>query len=141
MQLSSRFTVAVHTLLVIHVFGKTEKVTSEFIAASVNVNPVVIRRTLQSLKAAGMVGVKAGSGGASIVKDLHDISLLDVYRAAGCVEGELFHFHEAPNPDCPVGHNIHAVLGAHLADAQAAMENELKKVTIADLVAELPAKA
>ena len=141
MQLSSRFTVAVHTLLVIHVFAKTEKVTSEFIAASVNVNPVVIRRTLQSLKAAGMVEVRAGSGGASIVKDLHDISLYDVYKAAGCVEGELFHFHESPNPACPVGRNIHAVLDEHLADAQAAMENELKKVTLADLVAELPAGA
>lgn len=141
MKITSRFTVAVHTLLVIDHFGKTNKVTSDFIAASVQVNPVVIRRALLSLKAAGLVDVKAGSGGASIVKDLHDISLLDVYRAAGCVEGELFHFHEAPNPDCPVGHNIHAVLDAHLADAQAAMENELKKVTLADLVAELPAKA
>ena len=141
MKLSSRFTVAVHTLLVIHVFGQKEKVTSEFIAASVNVNPVVIRRALQTLKAAGMVEVKAGSGGASLAKDLKEITLYDVYRAADCVEGSLFHFHEDPNPACPVGRNIHAVLDAHLADAQAAMENELKKVTLADLTAELTAKA
>lgn len=139
MKITSRFTVAVHTLLVIHVLGKEQKTTSEFIAASVNVNPVVIRRTLQSLKAAGMVEVKAGSGGASIAKDLRDITLYDVYKAVDSVEGDLFHFHENPNPDCPVGRNIHAVLDGHLADAQAAMENELKKVTIARLAGEMGA--
>ena len=49
-------------------------------------------------------------------------------QLAACVEeGGLFHFHENPNPACPVGRNIHAVLDSHLADAQAAMENELKK--------------
>lgn len=64
MKITSRFTVAVHTLLVIYKFGNEYKITSEFIAASVNVNPVVIRRALQSLKAAGLVEVKAGSGGA-----------------------------------------------------------------------------
>ena len=57
MKIASRFTVAVHTLLVIHTFGKEQKTTSDFIAASVQVNPVIIRRTLLSLKAAGMIVV------------------------------------------------------------------------------------
>lgn len=140
MKIASRFTVAVHTLLVIHTFGKEQKTTSDFIAASVQVNPVIIRRTLLSLKAAGMIEVKAGSGGATIVRDLKDITLYDVYRAVDSVEGDIFHFHENPNPTCPVGKNIHAVLDTHLADAQAAMENELKKVTLFDLTRELNQK-
>ena len=140
MKIASRFTVAVHTLLVIHTFGREQKTTSDFIAASVQVNPVIIRRTLLSLKAAGMIEVKAGSGGAPIVRDLKDITLYDVYRAVDSVEGDIFHFHENPNPACPVGKNIHAVLDTHLADAQAAMENELKKVTLFDLTRELDQK-
>lgn len=140
MKITSRFTVAVHTLLVIYNFSATTKVTSDFIAASVQVNPVVIRRTLLSLKAAGMVDVKAGSGGASIVKDMGDITLYDVYKAVDSMDGDMFHFHENPNPACPVGRNIHAVLDAHLADAQAAMENELKKVTLLDLTKDLAGK-
>ncbi len=140
MKITSRFTVAVHTLLVIHYFERKEKTTSEFIAASVNVNPVVIRRTLLSLKAAGMVEVKAGSGGASIAKDLKGITLFDVYRAVDSVDGDIFHFHENPNPACAVGKNIHAVLDTHLADAQRALENELKKVTLYDLTQELQEK-
>ena len=140
MKIASRFTVAVHTLLVIYTFGREQKTTSDFIAASVQVNPVIIRRTLLSLKAAGMIEVKAGSGGATIVRDLKDITLYDVYRAVDSVEGDIFHFHENPNPACPVGKNIHAVLDTHLADAQAAMENELKKVTLLDLTRELDQK-
>ncbi|MDE6655395.1 MAG: Rrf2 family transcriptional regulator, partial [Anaeroplasmataceae bacterium] len=124
-------------LLAIHTFSKEYKTTSEFIASSVNVNPVVIRRTLQSLKAAGLVEVKAGSGGASITKDIKDITLYDVYRAMECLEEGLFHFHENPNSECPVGKNIHSVLDIHLADAQAAMELELKKVTLSNLINDL----
>lgn len=137
MKITSRFTVALHTLLAISFFEKKYKTTSEFIASSVNVNPVVIRRTLGALKEAGLVEVKAGSGGASIVKALSEITLFDVYRAVDCVEDELFHFHENPNPACPVGKNIHGVLDGHLAAAQAAMENELKKVTLSALVGQL----
>ena len=132
MKITSRFTVAVHTLLAIYVLGKDYKMTSDFIASSVNVNPVVIRRTLSSLKAAGIIDVKAGSGGAVPVKNADDI-----YTAVDCVEGSLFNFHENPNPKCPVGKNIHAVLDSHLADAQAALENELKSVTLSDLMKQL----
>ena len=57
MQISSRLTVGIHTLLCVAYF-QDEKVTSNFIAESVNVNPVVIRRTLGMLKAAGLVKSK-----------------------------------------------------------------------------------
>ena len=134
MKITSRFTVAVHTLLAIHILGKERKITSEEIAASVNVNPVVIRRTLQSLKAAGLVSVRAGSGGAVLTKAPAEISLYDVYSAMDCVEGEnLFHFHDHPNPACPVGRRIHALLDGNLVRAQRAMEDELRGVSLADL--------
>ena len=141
MKITSRFTVAVHTLLVINTFQDKVKTTSEFIASSVNVNPVVIRRTMQSLKAAGMIDVKAGSGGARLARRPEDITLFDVYSAVDSVEGDLFHFHENPNPACPVGKNIHAVLDGYLIAAQNAFENELKKTTLGDLTAELERNA
>lgn len=137
MKITSRFTVAVHTLLVINTFQDKVKTTSEFIAGSVNVNPVVIRRTMQSLKAAGMIDVKAGSGGARLARRPEDITLFDVYSAVDSVEGDLFHFHENPNPACPVGRNIHAVLDVKLQEAQAALENRLKKTTLADLAGQI----
>lgn len=133
MKITSRFTVAVHTLLAIYAFEGERKLTSEFIASSVNVNPVVIRRTLQSLKAAGLVDVRAGTGGAVSVKKASEITLYDIYAAVDCVDGNLFNFHENPNPDCPVGRSIHKLLDPRLADAQAAMENELRKVTLEEL--------
>ena len=137
MKITSRFTVAVHTLLVINTFQDKVKTTSEFIASSVNVNPVVIRRTMQSLKAAGMIDVQAGGGGARLARRPEDITLFDVYSAVDSVEGDLFHFHENPNPACPVGRNIHAVLDVKLQEAQAALENRLKKTTLADLAGQI----
>ena len=137
MKIASRFTVAVHTLLAVRFFGNDYKTTSEFIASSVRVNPVVIRRTLGALKAAGLVEVAAGSGGARLARDPADITLLEIYRAVGCAEDTLFHFHENPNPACPVGRNVRAVLSPHLADAQTAMERELQGVTLQNLLDEL----
>lgn len=101
MQISSRFTMAVHTLLCIDFFGKTEKVTSDFIAGSVGTNPVIIRKLLIQLKAAGLIQVKRGTGGTALEKPLSDISLYDVYHAVDCVGNDsLFHFHEHPCPQC-----------------------------------------
>lgn len=85
MQISSRFTIAVHVLVCIETFKNDRKVTSELLASSVNVNAVVIRRLLQQLKAAGIVNVARGSGGAEMAKPLEDITLLDIYNAV--VEG------------------------------------------------------
>ncbi|MCI8292382.1 MAG: Rrf2 family transcriptional regulator [Hespellia sp.] len=135
MQISSRFTIAIHVLVCIETFKNDHKVTSDFLASSVNVNPVVIRRLLQQLKKAGIIHVRRGSGGADFEKPLDEITLLDVYNAVECVErGELFHFHENPNPLCPVGKNIHAILDERLEEIQRAMEKEMASISIQDIM-------
>lgn len=138
MQISSRFTIAIHMLACMEAFKGEYKVTSEFLASSININPVIIRRILSQLRDAGIVEVRRGTGGAAPAKPLQEITLLDVYRAVDCVEEKaLFHFHENPNMSCPVGRNIHNILDDKLLRAQEAMEWELQAVTLADLMADL----
>ena len=62
------------------------------------------------------------------------ITFLDIYRAVDCVEkGELFHFHENPSTQCPVGKNIHNILDEKLDRVQQAMEKELESITLEDV--------
>lgn len=135
MQIASRFTIALHIFACMETFGKDYKVTSDFLASSINVNPVIIRKLLSQLKNAGLIEVARGTGGTTAARPIEEISFYDVYLAVDLLEaGELFHFHEKPNPDCPVGRNIHRVLDDKLTHIQKAMENEMKKYSIADIV-------
>ena len=134
MQISSRFTVALHIFTCVDEFKGEYKVTSDFLAGSINTNPVVIRKILTQLKHAGLVTVARGTGGVEPTRPLSDITFYDVYQAIEPVEnGDLFHFHESPNPECPVGRNIHGLLDGKLKAIQDAMENEMKTYTLADL--------
>ena len=138
MQISSRFTIAIHMLACMDVFQDEYKITSDFLANSINVNPVIIRKILSQLKDAGLIEVKRGPGGAAIAKPLDEITFFDVYQSVDCIEeNTLFHFHENPNPNCPVGKNIHQVLDDKLLRIQTAMEQELKSITLADLNSDL----
>lgn len=138
MQISSRFTLAVHIFACIDTFQENYKVTSDFIANSTNVNPVIIRKILLQLKGAGLIEVARGTGGTRITRPLSEITFLDIYRAVECVEeNQLFHFHENPNANCPVGRNIHNVLDDKLKRVQDAMERELQAITLADVKKDL----
>lgn len=134
MQISSRFTLAVHIFACIDTFGSEYKVTSDFLAGSTNVNPVIIRKILGQLKGAGLIAVARGTGGTTVTKALDEITFLDIYNAVECVEkGELFHFHENPSTNCPVGRNIHHILDDKLIQIQNALERELAAITLADI--------
>ena len=134
MQISSRFTIALHIFAAMDVFGNDYKITSDFLAGSIQTNPVIIRNILSQLRNAGLVNVQRGSGGAELAKLPEEISFYDIYRAVESVEdGKLFRFHNNPNPDCPVGRNIHNLLDDILDDIQSAMEQEMKRYTVADL--------
>ena len=134
MQITSRFTVALHIFTCVEVFRDEYKVTSDFLAGSINTNPVIIRKILSQLKNAGLIEVARGTGGITITKPLNEITFYDVYEAIEPVEnGDLFHFHENPNPECPVGRNIHVLLDQKLQAIQGAMEDEMKRYTVEDL--------
>ena len=134
MQISSRFTLAIHIFACIDTFGSEYKVTSDFLAGSTNVNPVIIRKLLGQLKGAGLIEVARGTGGTTVTKPLDEITFLDIYNAVECVEnGELFHFHENPSMNCPVGKNIHLILDDKLLQVQNALEKELAAITLADI--------
>ncbi len=134
MQISSRFTIALHIFTCVETFKDDCKVTSDFLASSINTNPVIIRKILSQLKNAGLITVARGTGGIAPTRPISEITFYDVYQAIEPVEnGDLFHFHEAPNPECPVGRNIHSLLDDKLKAIQDAMEAEMKKYTVADL--------
>ena len=136
MQIGSKFTIGVHIITAIDYFKEMDRVNSEFLAGSIGVNPVVVRTVISQLREAGIVQTQRGSSGAELVKRLDEIALYDIFKAVGSVDEEegLFHFHEQPNPDCPVGRNIHRVLDQRLVDAQRAIEDNLKRTTLADIV-------
>lgn len=134
MQISSRFTLAIHIFACIDTFGNEYKVTSDFLAGSTNVNPVIIRKILGQLKGAGLIKVARGTGGTTAAKPLDEITFLDVYHAVECApNGKLFHFHENPSLDCPVGRNIHHILDDKILRVQNALEKELASITLADV--------
>ena len=134
MQISSRFTIALHIFACVEVFKDEYRITSDFLAGSINTNPVIIRKILTKLKSAGLITVARGTGGIEVKKPLKEITFYDVYVAIEPLEdNELFNFHKNPNPECPVGKNIHKLLDRKLETIQKVMEDEMKKYTLDDL--------
>ena len=133
MSRSSRFAVAVHTLTLL-AWANDESLKSEQIAASVNTNPVVIRRLLCALSTAGLVTSQTGaSGGTRLARDPARITLLDVRRAVE--ERGAFALHRRP-PDkrCQVGMSIEPALEDVLGEVDSAVERVLAGVTIEDVL-------
>jgi len=138
-QISSRFSIAVHTLSMIAL--RPSLCTGDYIAKSVNSNPVIIRKIIAQLKKNGFIQVKAGVGGASLLKEPAQITLLDIYKAVESTDhGDLFRFHKDPDPECSVGKHIEEVLHPEMVQAQLALEGRLASVTLGQIVARLQQK-
>ena len=138
MQISSKFTIGVHLLAVIDYLGETEKVTSNVLAGSIGVNPVIVRNIMGNLKEAGLISISQGRSGISLTKTPEQITFYDVYKAVDSVnDGGLFHFHENPNPECPVGRNIHKAMDSKLERVQQRMEDEMREITLANVMTDI----
>lgn len=138
MQISSRFTIALHILTAIETFQGQFRITSRFLSSSIQANPVIIRNILLQLKAAGFVQIPRGRGSITLLKSSNEISLLDVYKSIEPLEQDkLFSFHKNPNPQCPVGRNIHNILDWRLLSVQQAMENKLESMKLSDILTDL----
>jgi DNA-binding IscR family transcriptional regulator len=137
MAISSRFSVAIHILSLLEI-SKSERITSEIIASSVNTNSVVVRRIMGMLNKAGIIITSPGVAGAVISRPISEITLLDVYLAVESDHHEsLFSIHKKTNPLCLVGKNIQYTLEQRFTQAQRAMENELAQVTLEQIISGL----
>ncbi len=77
------------------------------------------------LKEAGIIQITQGKSGITLAKKVDEITFYDIYHAVDCVKDEgMFHFHENPNPECPVGRNIHKAMDAKLDQVQKRMEGK-----------------
>jgi DNA-binding IscR family transcriptional regulator len=136
MAANSRMTVAVHVLAWLALAQRRGHavLTSDQVAASVNTNPVIIRRCLGELRRAGLVGVRHGAGaGWSLARDPGQITLLEVHNAIG--PEPLFGLHRTePNLECPVGRGIRPVLSQVYGGIDQAVRRELAAVSVADVL-------
>jgi Rrf2 family protein len=136
MPTSTRFAVAVHVLAAIAVTdGKPMR--SEDLAYSAATSAGVIRGLLSRLNDAGLTTSQFGAGGgAMLARAPEKIRLLDVYEAVE--DTEIFSLHRTPPcQDCAVGGNIQEALLPTLGKARKALEDELAKVTVADVADEV----
>jgi DNA-binding IscR family transcriptional regulator len=135
MQIGTKFTIAVHVLLCVEFFKNDYKVTSDFIAASVRTNPVIIRNIMSFLREAGIIEIALGTGGIKLTRPADEITLRDIYLAINPTkDGKLFKIHQNTEPRCPVGGNIIPLLEPFLFNAQTAMEDNLSKTTLKNLL-------
>jgi Rrf2 family protein len=138
MNTNQRFAISIHTLTLLA--SSDAPLTSEAIASSVDTNPVVIRRTMASLRQHGLVESKSGAnGGWRLLREPKRIGLREVYRSL-CDE-DVLPIHGHPNKFCPVGGNITGVLQTVFHDAQSEMEKTLGKYTVADVLRDVRRKA
>lgn len=121
-------------MLAVLAYKAGEPVTSGLLASSVNTNPVVIRRLMLALQEAGFIETRKGAGRGSRLKRAPGrISLAEVYRAVETDEPFTLHS-KRPNQACPVGHCIQAALERVFVSAEAALERELARTNLADVL-------
>ena len=139
MRINTKFPVAIHIMAVTYIIGE-EYSTSDKLGRSVDTNPVVIRRINAMLKKANLITVKSGVGGTALNREPKDITLLEIYNAVKSSSDErLFDMHSSSNLNCVVAVNIQEALSEPLLSAQKAMEEELDRYTLADVLDKIPA--
>ncbi len=136
MALNTQFSIAAH-LMTSLAYRQGMETSSAQLAASVNTSASFIRRTLAKLSKAGLVITTTGKGGACrLGRRPEKISLLDIYRAVDAPKAFAIHTYQEQQ-ECRVSCGIKSSLERALQKTQAGMEDSLKQITLADLLADI----
>lgn len=126
-----KFSISVHVLVLL-ARNKEEWISSDYLAESMNINPVLVRKELSNLRKHGFVISKEGkNGGCMLAKSADDIYLSEIYRMVGShsVLGNSF---GSPNPKCFVGRQINKHLNDLNMEAEKVMMDQLSGITITE---------
>jgi Rrf2 family protein len=129
--MSSRFSISVHILTLLATSGG-ELMSSELLAGSINIHPVLVRKELSNLRHHGLVESKEGkTGGSWLAKPADQIRMSDIYEAVK-QHSLLGKSKNEPNPKCPVGKQINQHLDSLFHAAEETLIKSLGKTTLAD---------
>jgi DNA-binding IscR family transcriptional regulator len=135
MRRDSRLSGVLHVL--IHMARHGQPATSEVLARAMDTNPVVVRRILAGLRDHGYVRSEKGHGGGwTLVCDLGEVTLRDVYTALGCPP-ILAIGNRTEAPGCLVEQAVNAALGPSFREAEEQLLARLGEVTLAQLAADV----
>lgn len=106
---NTRFATAIHIMTLL-AKSPQEWLTSEWMAGSINVNPVIVRKEISVLREASLVASRQGKdGGSQLAKSADQITISEIYRAVKNTE-VLGKKNQNPNPACSVGKEINSHL-------------------------------
>ncbi len=106
---NTRFATAVHIMTLL-AKSPQEWLTSEWIAGSINVNPVIVRKEISVLREAGLITSRQGKeGGSQLGRNADMITISEIYKAVKNTE-VLGKKNQNPNPACSVGKEINVHL-------------------------------
>ncbi|GAB2540903.1 RrF2 family transcriptional regulator [Spirosoma aerophilum] len=127
--MNGRFAISMHILTLL-AKANDEWLTSDFLASSININPVLVRKELINLRSNGLVKSREGkNGGSQLAKPANQIRVSDVFLATR--QGPLLGTsRNSPNPDCPVGKQIHRHLDNLYQEAEDTLIKTLSTSTL-----------
>jgi len=133
MAANTRVAAAIQILCVLAYRGAAS--TSDEIARSLDTNPVVVRRLLKNLEAAGFVSLRQGKdGGVRLTFPAGEITLDQVFHAVED-DAAIFALRQDGNPRCPINRGMERLLPQVFARVTDVVAATLGKTTIADLTA------
>ena len=127
---NAKFATAIHILSLLE-YSKGEKLSSEYIAGSINLNPALVRKEISNLKKLGFIDSREGNGGGSyLARPAESILLSEVYLAVK--SSQLLGRYNNPNPACPVGRQINTHLEQLYDEAEQSMLKSLAQQNLRD---------
>jgi Rrf2 family protein len=114
-------------------YQQGELLSSDYIASSININPVIVRKEISNLKKYGLIESKEGKGGGNILgKPAKKIFLSDIYHAVS--NQNALGKTNNPNVKCPVGKQINKHLNSLYSEVETTLIKKLNKISLSDFI-------
>jgi Rrf2 family protein len=127
---NGRFAISVHILTLL-AQEQQEWLSSNYVASSININPVLVRKELINLREQGLILSKEGNqGGSKLAVSAHQITMADIYKAVRQADllGKAIN---EPNTNCPIGKKINKNLGELYHTVEQNLINQLEQTSLA----------
>ncbi|CAL1518552.1 Rrf2 family transcriptional regulator [Chitinophaga sp. MM2321] len=130
---NTKFATVIHILTIL-AKSPGEWLSSDWIAGSIQINPVIVRKELSALQDQGWVISRKGKeGGYMLLVPSKEISLADIYKTVKKLD-VLGKKNLNPNPKCPIGKDINKELEDLFMEIDESVFNALQHRTLESFV-------